>query len=1585
MASRVNKRFLIILASVVVVVAGSVAALGAYMLQNRPYQFMSKGDAFAAQGNWAEASKNYERAVGHDRTNVEWLNKWINALKQTTPEKRADYEEQYRFYRNVLRQLSTLQSRNPEAVLAYVTEVDRSLRVLAPSREELESSIEEFTRHSEDLDAEDPVSKRILGLRGLAQVDRMAMVSVSDEERAQALVDLESAAAAEPKNADARLGVLRWHLAEVDRLRKDLRPQTEVDPVLNKAKEMSSALVKEFPYDPFILTTDFQIRQSERLRTATTLEARRELAQTLRAEAIELINTLVAAPADTYRPEAIERLLGVTIAAGGQEAVEPLLAWVDRGLAANPSDSRLLLARGQLLLEAGRTAEALTTYQRVIDLPNVPVSIEGLVLPSRRMSAMAFQVDAALADWSRATDDASREKALAAAEKYRDVLKAEAGVRGDMLVLLRDAKIAFAQRKYDETVAKLSEFRSRSAQPDAQVLQILAQALEQQGISGEAIKVLEELRAMAPGLAWTHQRMGDIYVRDNRLALAANSYRAALALDPSNEDVKQRLASVLSATGGEIPEEMQGKSDPIITAIYDARRLRQEGKPEEARKKIEGMLEQSGDNRLLREAVQIDLAEGKRDAALARVVKALEKTPDDMMLKQMRVSLESSDPVEGAINMIAASDATPLQKELALFNVLVNANRGQEARKHLDAAAAIAPNDPAVIDLQFVLALGNQDFAKAQELVQRAATLNIDQVGGMLYQGRLELVEGDTRPDKRAAAVSTFESVVKRQPFNPVARRLLGQALQKAGRVGEALEAFKLAYEGDPADVAAIRDYVSALIALNRGPEALAVLNPPDGALSRVNDAGLQRLWIDLQSQHGNREAALRVRESMFKQNPNDIENAAAYARALASLKRFDEAEAVYAQLEKNPAVDPIALARARASDDAAQGNLDAGVARLRDAIKPDMSVPDKLRAKLTLSGFLLEQGREEDAAAVMREAREFQNPERQEADRALGDFHFNRSMTLNPLAGAVASGLDAPEIAPEDQDKARAELGLAIEAYERVVQSVTDADVRGVVQRRLAEAYLRMRDYPKARALVDRLAEGSPEEMQLMLLRASVAAAEGDRRLARQLYDRAVSLNPGNPNPFLQRAIFNQNVSDPEALRAALPDILQDYEQVCRLRPTMIGAWLQRFELLKRFERLEEGFGVMRAAIAANPSETALRIRLMRELVQAGRSDEMQQEIARAVEADKNNKDLLTLAARVFASLNPPRWRDAARYYEQYFTLEPTPQNAGVLLDALLRPDNSPTRARVQELLQSWEPVAGNNVADLMLRARARLFTSQREVAEQHMLAAMNLTKGPEGKLVDGKFAPGRVAADFMGWLIVANAKQGDPGAGVGEAMQWIVDRARVDNQIHPYFRVQLLIFRSLRPDANAAALIAEAESLLNEIAPDDDLTRFELLKGLSRIHYAINEFDRAAVRMADALKINENDVELNNNLAYTMVTHLDKPREALTYGIRAAERQPDSPTILDTLGWAYFKMGDYPKAVETLTKAAQFATRADDLFIAMVHLGHAQLKAGDRAGATESLRRAQEVADRPTDKPQAASQPDYVRLLETLRKDLE
>jgi len=108
--------------------------------------------------------------------------------------------------------------------------------------------------------------------------------------------------------------------------------------------------------------------------------------------------------------------------------------------------------------------------------------------------------------------------------------------------------------------------------------------------------------------------------------------------------------------------------------------------------------------------------------------------------------------------------------------------------------------------------------------------------------------------------------------------------------------------------------------------------------------------------------------------------------------------------------------------------------------------------------------------------------------------------------------------------------------------------------------------------------------------------------------------------------------------------------------------------------------------------------------------------------------------------------------------------------------------------------------------------------------------------------------------------------------------------------------------------------------------------------------EFEKALEVYNQALAIAPDDPLLLNNYAYLLAQRKIRLDEALDKVQRALVKSPDNPSYLDTMGWVYFGLGDYQKAMQFLRLALEKDAENGTI---LEHLGDVYEALGDRPNA--------------------------------------
>lgn len=154
----------------------------------------------------------------------------------------------------------------------------------------------------------------------------------------------------------------------------------------------------------------------------------------------------------------------------------------------------------------------------------------------------------------------------------------------------------------------------------------------------------------------------------------------------------------------------------------------------------------------------------------------------------------------------------------------------------------------------------------------------------------------------------------------------------------------------------------------------------------------------------------------------------------------------------------------------------------------------------------------------------------------------------------------------------------------------------------------------------------------------------------------------------------------------------------------------------------------------------------------------------------------------------------------------------------------------------------------------------------------------------------------------------------------------------------------------------IVEAEILLAANQPEEAMnalgdalkivpTNIQLLYLQALLAQELEKFDVAERNLKTILAIDPNQINALNTLGFILTDHSTRYSEALTYINRALKLQPQNPSVLDSMGWLQYRLGNAKSALDYLQKAYQLSPDSD----IAGHLGVVLWETGDHKTATK------------------------------------
>jgi len=316
----------------------------------------------------------------------------------------------------------------------------------------------------------------------------------------------------------------------------------------------------------------------------------------------------------------------------------------------------------------------------------------------------------------------------------------------------------------------------------------------------------------------------------------------------------------------------------------------------------------------------------------------------------------------------------------------------------------------------------------------------------------------------------------------------------------------------------------------------------------------------------------------------------------------------------------------------------------------------------------------------------------------------------------------------------------------------------------------------------------------------------------------------------------------------------VRESTRVLSLQPEFVDALLIRAQAYLRLGNTSLAVRDMKSAAALNPKSVEIRLNLGRLLVAAEEYGEAREIFEDLASEAPGNEDLMYMLGLL--NLQDQRYDDAERYFKRLTT---SPKRAPEGHYYMGRVEEA--RGRSDEAIAAYLRVEGGEYfLDAQVRATAIMAANGNLQRARTQLKRMRTQVGSPGDAIKLYLAEGQLLRD----------------GGLYRDGMGLYNRALTE---HP---------------ANGDLLYARA--LMAE-----KLDRIDLL-----------ERDLQMILAEDP----DNATALNA-LGFTLADRNERIPEALGYIERALEVSPDDPTVIDSMGWVQYRMGNYEEAEQFLRKA--------------------------------------------------------------------
>lgn len=534
-------------------------------------------------------------------------------------------------------------------------------------------------------------------------------------------------------------------------------------------------------------------------------------------------------------------------------------------------------------------------------------------------------------------------------------------------------------------------------------------------------------------------------------------------------------------------------------------------------------------------------------------------------------------------------------------------------------------------------------------------------------------------------------------------------------------------------------------------------------------------------------------------------------------------------------------------------------------------------------------------------------------------------------LEAAVAEAEAAAALAPDNPEVLRSlaqvhlsladarpgSLEAAVAALEKV-RGIAPWDLQSMIP--LGQIYMQSGRPEGAAGVFAEAADHTPDSRIVYSMLADALRAAGRDADAAAALERLLVLDPGSLDARVSLARLLAQVGDParavEVLRAAPADVRQSSEVSGEL------AWQ-----LYRMGDLDAALTAAQTSLEADPANRWLRLVHALVLGGLGETGEALEGIAELRGDDPDNLELVRAAAGLLERDGRPE--EAERLYRDLLGRLAGKEGRRPMADRtrLLIAGIEARRGDVEAAIGTLAPVLDTSDSELRLDATIAYADLLHEAGrDAEALAAVRGGDAPE------------LAVKELDLLLAA----GDEGKARKLAR-------RLNQEATPQIRLHAAQAAQRREAYELSLPLLET---VIESAADDINALFLYGAGLERT----GRHDDAVVTFEKLLASEPDFAPALNYLGYMWAERGQNLARALELVQRAVALDPDNGAYVDSLGWAYYRMGNFVEAREKLERAVELVPEDPVIFD---HLGDVYAALGDTRKAAELYRRALTMAD--------------------------
>ncbi|MDF1581841.1 MAG: PEP-CTERM system TPR-repeat protein PrsT [Methyloprofundus sp.] len=489
----------------------------------------------------------------------------------------------------------------------------------------------------------------------------------------------------------------------------------------------------------------------------------------------------------------------------------------------------------------------------------------------------------------------------------------------------------------------------------------------------------------------------------------------------------------------------------------------------------------------------------------------------------------------------------------------------------------------------------------------------------------------------------------------------------------------------------------------------------------------------------------------------------------------------------------------------------------------------------------------------------------------------FNKALRMDP--GNLNAATYLARMALQ-----RGNFAAADKYYQQILKYHPDHQPTLLMQEKLSTRnQFQEKDFDNALKTAEKLNKHYPDQADPLALMGIAYIGKGDIEKAKNVFEQALKLEPGNPNAAINLALLTTQAGDFDTARIY-------YQQILQYHPNNLKALFMLADVEVKQGNKALALAYVQKAVEQNPEAMQPRVVLARFYLHTG--DAQQALVTLNKIPTQYAAHPLLLETLGEAQLANKDWASAQHTLQKLLKLQPESAQAHYLIGAayLANKDRSTAKSALFKGLKlNPDLLAASQLMTLMvttetnLKDKDKFIQALKKAQPEHpqvmdIEAQLALTHGDASKAM----------------VIYKKLQQRYPDTSV-----WVKALARAQWQA-----------------GEKEVFLATLNNWLQSHPHDVNMRYMQ-----ASAYMQLNKESEAKAALTQVIKQSPDYVPALNNLAW--LSRNDDPKQALAYAERANQLSPKNPAVMDTLGVLLLQQGDKVKALALLDQAQALAPK--------------------------------------------------------------